>query len=42
MRSRLASMPATTRKSEPLTLLKSMAGPIWVGGAVGVPEPTRR
>jgi hypothetical protein len=42
VRSRLARIPATTRMSEPLTLLNIMAGPIFVGGAVGVPDPTRR
>jgi len=42
VRSRLARMPATARICEPFSRLNSMAGPILVGGGVGVPDPTRR
>ncbi len=42
VRRRLASTPATTFMSKPLTFSKSTAGPMRVGGATGVPAPTRR
>ena len=42
VRRRLASTPATARISNPLRFSKSTAGPRRVGGATGVPAPTRR